>query len=154
MGTMILQGLHVLFGVLWFGGSIFSTFVVIPATSKIDATHANPFMAIYAKLAERYMTPVSTLAIIFGIILGFPLHAWSNIGHTYGNTYLIAFVVSLLVYWWGIFMIGRNIKKGLAHGFGTPEFRAITNRVKKYAGIELLGFFAIFVLMVLLSFDY
>ncbi|MBX6354121.1 MAG: hypothetical protein IRZ10_12430 [Thermoflavifilum sp.] len=106
-----LQALHVFFGILWFGGAMYANFVVIPATNKIDAVHANAFAVSYGRIAERFMTPVSILTLLFGIILGFPLGAWEDIGHPYGSTYLVAFIVAFVVWLWGMLMIGRNVKK-------------------------------------------
>lgn len=152
MWIMVLQGLHVFFGILWFGGSMFSNFVVIPSTNKIDASHANPFLAAYGKMADRYMHPVGALTIVFGFVLGFPLNAWAHLGHAYGNTYLFALILALFVYLWGILMIARNIKKAMTYGIGTPEFIATVDKVKKFAGLELLGFIVLFVMMVLMRY--
>ena len=150
--TMILYGLHVLFAILWVGGDMFSNFVVIPAANGIDPVHANAFLGKFGKAAERYMGPVGALTILFGILLGWKLGAWGNIGYAYGNTYLSAMVLAIAVYLWGILMLGRNIKKAMSFGIGTPEFVAIVDKVKKYSGIQLIGFLGIFILMVLMRF--
>lgn len=152
--VMVLQGLHVLFGILWFGGAVYGTFVVVPAANKIDPVHANAFTASYGKFAEKYMMPVSILTLVFGIILGFPLNAWASIGTTYGTTYLIAFLVALVVFFWGLLMIAPLAKRLNGVGQGSPEFVVIVDKLKKYGSMEMLGFLILFIFMVALRFNY
>lgn len=154
MWLILLQGFHVFFAVMWFGGDMFSNFVVVPATNKIDSAHSTPFFVEYGKSADRMMLPMGALTILTGIILGFPLGAWDNIGHRYGNTYLAAFIVATLVYLFGLLFIRRNINKMMAYEQGSPEFMAILNRVKMYGGLVLIGFIAVFVMMVALRYGY
>lgn len=150
----ILQGFHVFFAILWFGGDMFSNFVVVPAANKTDPVHSNAFFAKLGPGADKYMLPMGALTIITGILLGFPLHAWSNIGHRYGDTYLAAFILATLVYLFGIFFLRRNINKAMTYEEGSPEFVAIIGRVKTYGGLILIGFIAIFILMVSLRYGY
>lgn len=93
---------------------MYHDFVVIPTTNKLDKVHSNAFNSAYGKMVERYMTIAATATLLLGIILGFPLHAWSNLGHLYGNTYLVAFILSMLIWMYGFLTLGRNVKKWMA----------------------------------------
>lgn len=120
----VLQGLHVLFGILWFGAVAFNDFVVVPAVGSIEPEHGNAFVAAYARLVERYLNPVGGLTLLTGIVLGFALGAWSDIGHLYGDTYLIAFALALGLFFLGLHVIaphGRRLGRLVQ---GSPEFTA------------------------------
>lgn len=81
-----LQALHVLCGVLWFGGAVYAHFVVIPASNRVDRGDVHGFSVPYQQFAKRFMMPVSTLTVLSGVGLGFPLQAWADLGRTYfGN---------------------------------------------------------------------
>lgn len=154
MWLIVLQGFHVFFAILWFGGDMFTNFVVIPATNQLDTVHSNSFFAKFGPAADRFMLPMGALTIITGILLGFPLGAWANIGHRYGDTYLAAFLVATLVYLFGLIFLRRNIHKAQTYEQGSPEFMEIMNKVKMYAGLILIGFAAVFVMMVALRYGY
>ncbi|HET7657128.1 MAG TPA: hypothetical protein VFK37_02470 [Bacillales bacterium] len=154
MWLILLQGFHVFFAVMWFGGDMFSNFVVVPAANQLDADHSNAFFAKYGKKVDGFMMPMGALTIITGILLGFPLGAWNNIGHRYGNTYLAAFILAALVYLFGLLFLRRNINKAMTHEQGSPEFVTIMGKVKMYGSLIVIGFLAIFVLMVALRYGY
>jgi uncharacterized membrane protein YfbV (UPF0208 family) len=151
---MVLQGLHVLFGILWFGAAVYNMFVVTPAIDRVDRVHADAFLVQYGHFAKRFIAPVAILTILSGIVLGFPLAAWSDLGYAYGNTYLAALVVALATWTWGTVMIGGNIEKAMRLEQGSSAWTAVMDRLKTYSALELLGFLVLFGFMVALRFHY
>lgn len=78
-------------------------------------------------------------------------------GTAYGLTWLVALIVTILTYLWGLFVIIPGLRAMdraplNADGTPTPELEAATNRVKKLVSLELLGFFVIFTCMILMRF--
>jgi uncharacterized membrane protein len=150
----VLQALHVLFGIAWFGGVVYNDLVILPALGAIDPEPAKAFLASYRPAAERFTAPVAGLTLVLGLVLGFPLGAWADFGHPYGNTFFAAAVAAFAVFAFGVRFITPNAKRLAALTPGGEEFRATAARLRAYSRLELGGFLVLFALMVALRFGY
>jgi hypothetical protein len=78
-------------------------------------------------------------------------------GTAYGLTWLVALIAAVLTYLWGRFAIGGGIRAMEVapinpDGTASPQLEAATERVKRIASLELVGFLVIFTCMILMRF--
>jgi hypothetical protein len=155
MVVLVLQWLHVLLGIFWFGGSLYLNFMVVPVVLSLPLGQqravAIPLVAILVIL----------LGLLRGTVWG-PVHTFAFLfGTAYGVTFLTSLLVASGVELWGHFVAGRAAAQ--LNTFPLAEvmkpqsatataFDAQVQRVKLFALVELLGFFIIFTCMILMRF--
>jgi uncharacterized membrane protein len=155
------QWLHVILGMLWLGGALYTNFVVIPALGRLPlATQREVGMHI-GEIAGKVFTVVPILIVILGIVRGTvfgPIRSVDDLlGSAYGLTWLTALTATVATYLWGKFMIeaaiaDMNSVALNADGTMSAMGLAALNRVKLVAALELLGFAIIFTCMILMRF--
>jgi hypothetical protein len=155
MVVLVLQWLHVLLGIFWFGGSLYLNFMVVPVVLSLPLGQqravAIPLVAILVIL----------LGLLRGTVWG-PVHTFAFLfGTAYGVTFLTSLLVASGVELWGHFVAGRAAAQLNTFPLAEvmkPEsatataFDAQVQRVKLFALVELLGFFIIFTCMILMRF--
>src|SRR5438045_2159940 len=131
---IIVQWLHVILGIFWFGTSLFTNFILIPATSKLPLDQQRAANKAIGEYGHKIMLVVPLLVILMGILRG---TIWGSVQAldvlfetTYGITFLIAMLASIVTYSWGVFVMGPAIhtlnaipleKMISANGTMTPE---------------------------------
>jgi uncharacterized membrane protein len=161
----VIQWLHVLTGITWFGAVIFVDFMLIPALMKLPADQQRTASEAISVQANRIIRPVAAAVIILGVLRGTVFgqirSADALFGTAYGLTWLVALVVSIVTLYWGIKVIGGAVEKvtafdmsraSLADGSPNPAFTGLVADVKRKTGIELLMFLVIFTCMILMRF--
>ena len=159
--TIVVQWVHVLLGIIWFGYSLALAIFVIPALSKLPIP-AQRQMGI--ALGERgtpiidVLAPtIAVLGFIRGTLLG-PIGSVADVFTTaYGVTWLVALVAITATFLWGRFVIvptvaRLNIAPLTPDGGPTPELDGAVARAKQVTVFELLGFLVIFTCMILMRF--
>jgi hypothetical protein len=82
-------------------------------------------------------------------------------GTAYGITWLVALVVAVVAFFWGLNVIGAAVARfnafdmsraTVADGRPSPEFTALIADIKRKSSIELLLFLVIFTCMILMRF--
>ena len=160
-----IQWLHILAGITWFGAVIYNDFILIPALMKLPADQQRAAGGAISVQGSRIIKPVAAAVIVLGVLRGTVFgqirSADALFGTTYGLTWLVALVVSIVAFYWGVKVIGGAIEKAtsfdisrasLADGSPNPEFTALVADVKRKGGIELLMFLVIFTCMILMRF--
>ncbi len=159
--TFAVQWLHVLLGITWFGYSLALAIFFIPAISRLSIPTQRQ---IGAALAERATPIIDVLApsiLVLGIIRGTLLGPIDSVEDAfttaYGLTWLLAMVVIVAVFLWGRFVIVGAVDRLAAapltpDGGPTPELEVALARAKLVTVLELLGFFVLFTLMILMRF--
>ena len=66
----MIEGLHMLFAIFWFGGTLFVNFVLGPATARTSPAAAGEMGAQIGIQATRVIPPVAGLAILLGFLRG------------------------------------------------------------------------------------
>ena len=159
--VIVVQWLHVLLGILWFGSTMYLDFVVIPAVLGLPAEQQPAISKRISQQAVRIIMPAATLVILIGLIRGIvfgPVRSLEFLfGTAYGITFLIGFLAALATYLWGLFVLTREARK--LEILPTDEkskmaYNATLARVKIMGQLELLGFFVIFTCMILMRFGY
>lgn len=162
-----IQWLHVLAGITWFGAVIYNDFILIPALTTLPVDQQRAAGGAIGVRGGRVIKPVAAAVIILGFLRGTVFgqirSADALFGTMYGLTWLVALVVAIVAFYWGVKVIGAAIEKAtsfdmsrasLADGSPNPEFTALVADVKRKSGIELLMFLVIFTAMILMRFGY
>ncbi len=159
--VIVVQWLHVLFGVLWFGNALVLVAIVIPAMNRLPIVRQREIASAIGLRSHRIFQIVVPLILILGILRGTVLGPIRSVDHlvgtAYGLTWLVALVVTTATYLWGLFVIVPSLARMEqaplnADGTATAELVSATDRVKRLVLLELLGFFVIFTCMILMRF--
>ena len=159
--VIVVQWLHVLLGILWFGNALVLDIIVIPAINRLPVVAQREVSSYIGSRATPIFHVVVPLIIVLGIIRGTFLGPIKSvdvlIGSAYGWTWLVALVATILTYLYGLLVIipalrTMDVAPVSADGSPTAELAAATDRVKRLVALELLGFFVIFTCMILMRF--
>ena len=160
-GQLIVQWLHVVLGMLWLGGALYTNFILIPALSRLPLPTQREVGMQVGAVAAKVFTYVPLAIVALGIVRGTvygPLHSAADVlGTTYGLTWLTALTVTVATWMWGKFMIeGAIVRMNRTElnpdGTMSVEGFAALNRVKLVGALELVGFAVIFSCMILMRF--
>jgi uncharacterized membrane protein len=162
---IIIQWLHVFFGILWFGSTLYVDFILIPALTSLPLDQQRAVSKPISSMSARLIIPAALLVIVLGILRG---TVWGPVqstdilfGSAYGITFLIAFIVAIATFLWGLLLTTRGAQRldefplNEVTQSGSPAslaFASQVQRVKVFAMVELLGFFVIFSCMILMRF--
>lgn len=159
--VIVVQWLHVLLGILWFGNALVLDVIVIPAINRLPIVRQREVAALIGARATPIFHVVVPLIVVLGIVRGTLLGPITSldfvVGTAYGLTWLVALSVTVLTYLWGLFVIipGLRVMERAPinpDGSPTPALEAATNRVKLLVSLELIGFVVIFTCMILMRF--
>jgi len=160
----IVQWLHVLMGITWFGSAITINFIVIPAMARLPLDRQREFGMHLGERADYVLRRAAMAVIVLGILRG---TVWGQIRSVdalttqYGITWLVALIAGLATLTWGIRFVGAGIFRMNAipvdqalnpDGSPTPAVAAAFATVKRNGLLELIGFFVIFTCMILMRF--
>ena len=152
---VIVQWLHVLGGILWFGSTLYINLILIPALLPLPREKQQEVAAQISPLTTRVLRPAAILVIVLGFIRGTflgQLHSVQDVtGTTYGVTWLVALVGAIALQTFIEAIFDPDIRR-LNTAKSATEYDATLGRVKAFAAVELVGFFAIFTCMILLRF--
>ena len=93
----VLQWLHLIFAVYWFGTILFTRMVLFPALRQIPEHEAAVRTQLVVGPSRRLTMIASTGTVALGILRGTLTGVWSNLGTLYGITYLTALVIGVLM---------------------------------------------------------
>jgi uncharacterized membrane protein len=151
----VVQWLHVLVGILWFGSVLYINLVLIPAVLPLPRAKQQEIAAQVNPMTARVLRPAALLVILLGFVRGTflgRLHSIHDvIGTAYGVTWLVALVGAIALQTFIEAAIDPNVKR-LNTVISDTEYAATLGRVKAFAGVELFGFFVIFTCMILMRF--
>jgi uncharacterized membrane protein len=152
---VIVQWLHVVLGILWFGSTLYINLVFIPAVLPFPREKQQEISARISPLTTFVLRPTAIAVIALGFIRGTflgQLHSVQDVlGAPYGRTWLVALIGALALYGFIEVIFDPTIRR-LNAAKGEAEYDATLGRVKVYAVIELIGFFAVFTCMILMRF--
>jgi uncharacterized membrane protein len=156
----VVQWLHVLLGLFWFGSALYVDVILIPAISHLSLERQRELGAALGVRGVAVFRIVAPLIILLGFVRGTvfgPIKSLDVLTTAYGVTWLVALVVTIGLYRWAFTTYERALRAlttvPLApDGSATPEVEAATNRVKRLAVLELVFFFTIFTCMILMRF--
>lgn len=149
----VVQWLHVLGAIFWFGGTLFMNVVVIPGLRTMSAPAQQEFGVAVGRTA-RIVLPIAYVTIALGVIRGTlfgPVKSTEFLfGTAYGWTWLFALTVAIVLVLYGQLVL-EPFRERIRHA--TPEEApAMVRRAAALFGTELIMFFAIFTAMILMRF--
>jgi uncharacterized membrane protein len=148
------QWLHILFGTFWFGGMLFSTYVVIPAIGRLPVEGRGAAMAAVGSQANRIVPWVALGAIVLGVVRGTVLgdiHDVSDLGTAYGIEWLVGLAAAVATLAWGRWVLNPAARR-LAMGPPSPAKAAEMANLRRYTWIQMAGFMVIFTTMILMHY--
>lgn len=159
--VVVVQWLHVLLGILWFGNALTLDVIVIPAINRLPIVAQREISSHIGSRATPIFHVVVPLIIVLGFIRGTFLGPIKSVdvllASAYGLTWLTALGVTIVTYLFGLFVIVPALRRMdraplNPDGSATAELASATDRVKRLVGLELLGFLVIFTCMILMRF--
>lgn len=153
--TVIIQWLHVLLGIMWFGSNLYSNIILIPAIGKLPLSEQQKIGGLLGPATSKVIAPVAGLVVLIGFLRGTFFGSLHSIGAVFGSAYGITWFISLLLgiglILWGSLIIGP--RAGALNTAKSPEaYAKVFGELKVFAILEILGFFAIFTCMILMRF--
>jgi len=155
-GEFVVQWLHIIVSIFWFGSVMFTDFVLMPGIGKMATASQLDFGVNVGSRISKIMTPAASLAIVLGIVRGLLFGDIKDVnalfGTTYGLAWLVALAAAVATFAWGLFMISPAVEK-ISKPTTTPEAAAAgIARIKTLVMIELVGFLVIFTMMIVMHF--
>lgn len=161
--VIVVQWLHVITAVMWFGTTLFLDLILIPTLTTFPISQQREFNARLIPNMVRIIAPTALAVVILGLLRGTvfgPVKSFSYLfGSAYGWTFLIALLLAVGTILWGQFVTGRQAEKLAATPVGAdgqpgPEYVAQSALVRRVAIIELGLFLLVFTTMILMRFGY
>ena len=158
---VVVQWLHVLLGIIWFGNSLVLALILIPTLNPMPIPIQRDVGGRYGERSTRIFDVIVPLIIILGFVRGTWLGPIDNVadvvGSAYGITWLLALFTATATFLWGRLVIVPAVRRMNATpldsaGGATPALVAATDRVKRVVVLELIGFLVIFTCMILMRF--
>ena len=162
---IVVQWIHVLAGILWFGGTVLVNVLVFPTITVLPPEQQRRYGRAISPKFKRYFSIVAGTVMLFGIIRGTLLGPIKGLdilfGTSYGWTWLAALILTI-----GLAVIGARVVGPTAErmynddslwdfGPGQPPpagLMAHVQLLRTVGIIELAGFLVVFTLMILMRF--
>lgn len=152
---ILVQWLHVVSGILWFGGTLYIDLVLIPALMPLAREKKQEVAARISPLTTRVLRPAAIVVIVLGFVRGTflgQLHTIPDVVSTsYGRTWLVALIGALALFAFIEVVLDPAVRR-LNTAKTDAEFDARLGRVTALSVVELIGFVAIFTCMILMRF--
>lgn len=159
--VFVVQWLHVLLGIIWFGNSLILALILIPTLNALPIPVQRDVGGRYGERSTRLFDVVVPLIVVLGFIRGTllgPIDSVSDVfASPYGITWLVALVAATATFMWGRMVIVPAVRHMDAipldaQGGATLELETATQQVKRVVVLELAGFLVIFTCMILMRF--
>jgi uncharacterized membrane protein len=162
----VVQWLHVITAITWFGAVIYNDFILIPGLMTLPPKEQRTAGSAIGNRAVQVITGAASAVIVLGILRGTvfgQIKSVDALTTTYGLTWLVALVVTLFTFYWGLKVIGGALERfnafdldqaTLADGSANPVMVGLIADIKRKSQIELLLFLVIFTCMILMRFGY
>lgn len=164
--VFVVQWLHVILAITWFGAVIYNDFILIPALTSLPPKVQRTAGGAIGAQADKILRVAAGAVIVLGVLRGTVFGSIRNLDAlttTYGLTWLAALVVGVFTLFWGVRVMGGAIQRFnafdveqavLADGSPNPVMTAMVDDLKRKAQFELLLFLVIFTCMILMRFGY
>lgn len=152
----VLYALHVLFGIAWFGGAIFSLLVLGPAFATVSGPAMAEVGPRIGAQAMKVMPVAAAGTMLLGIATAFATGRFTNLSaiftQAYGVTVVVALAIAIATYVWASLVVDKRVHAMQAAA--VAEKPAAVKRIMQAIAVEQAGFLSILFCMVLLRFGY
>lgn len=158
----LILGVHILLGIIWFGGILFIGWGVFPASQKLKATVQREFLLYLMSWVHWLLTFAGIGVIVTGVIMGTvagPIKDWESLLVTsYGRLFLTAFIIAVLTLLWGMFVGYKHAIKVMskedlwykAENGDTRPLRKALIGIALFESVEITGLLIVLTCMILL----
>jgi uncharacterized membrane protein len=150
---IVVHWLHVLGGLVWFGGHVFTAAVTWPALLRRPPAEARALSQALAEPAMRIMGPAGMLVLILGIVRGTVLGPVRSLHVLVGTAYGLTFAAALVITFWLMGYGGatrREMERRVWDGDGFHPGAA--RWLRRTGAVNLGGLAAVLACMVLMRF--
>jgi uncharacterized membrane protein len=161
---VVVQWLHVLLGIFWFGAVLYSDFILIPALNTLPLPTQRTIGAAIGARANRILPGVAIAVLVLGIIRGTvfgPIKSLDALGTPYGLTWLLALIVTVATIIFAVRVFAPALDRLGSipdaealnpDGSASTALSTLIARVKRLTFLELGMFLVIFTCMILMRF--
>ena len=159
---VIVQWLHVFFGIFWFGSTLYADLILVPAVTSLTVARQREVVAPIGSRSVKVLEPVAGLVILLGFLRGTvfgQIRSLEALMTVYGVTWLAALVAAIALFYWAFRVLPPAIERmnaipldAEANEASNDAFAAALSRVKRISLLELVGFLIIFTCMILMRF--
>lgn len=153
---IVIQWLHVLLGIFWFGSILYTDFVLLPTIGKLPLIEQQKVGGLVGRASSRVLVPVGLTVVTLGFLRGTVfgrLHSLDVIvGSVYGRTWLTALALGLLLVIYGLRVLVPRAE-ALNTATSAEEYGMRIKQLRPLVLLEMLIFVAIFTCMILMRFD-
>ena len=154
--VIVVQWLHVILGLFWFGSNLYVDAILIPTLNNLPLKEQQKIGGLNGPRTSQVLVPVGLTVVALGILRGTVFGRLRSLdavfGTTYGLTWLMALLLSIGFIFWGLLVL-----KPRAEALNTAEspeaYGAIISQLKVLTLVEIAGFVAIFTCMILMRFE-
>jgi uncharacterized membrane protein len=162
----VVQWLHVLAAITWFGAVIYTDFILIPAITTLPPREQRSAGAAIGNRSAKVIIAAASAVIVLGILRGTvfgSIRSVDALTTTYGLTWLVALVVTIFTFFWGLRVIVGALERfnafdldqaTLPDGSPNPVMVRLIADIRIRSQVELLFFAVIFTCMILMRFGY
>ena len=151
-GQFVVQWLHVLLGILWFGYALSMFFLVSPALAELPEGQGRITNARIGEIGKKVFPFVGMAVLLLGVVRGTifgPIDSLEGLfGTAYGWTWIVALVTTIALFVTGARFIGpafESLKDA-------PDYPAAVQRLRRISMVDLGLFAIVFTCMILMRF--
>lgn len=147
------QWLHIIVSIFWFGGMLFTDFILTPGLRRMSPPAQREFGMNVASRVPSLMIPAAVASIALGVVRGTVLgdiRSVDELGTTYGLAWLASLVVGVVVLAWSVYVMPPAVARLQRAGPGAASVALA--EVSRNARIQLAGFLVIFTLMIVMHY--
>lgn len=148
----VVQWLHVLLGIVWFGYALALYFLISPALMELPEAQGRSTNARIGEIGAKVFPFVGIAVLLLGVIRGTvfgPINSLEDLfGTAYGWTWLVAMVTTVALFVTGARFIGPAFERMK----DAPDYAAGVQRLRRVSAIDLGLFFVVFTCMILMRF--
>lgn len=171
-GTFVLEWIHILLGIFWFGSALYANLILAPAMMRLSPGARRELFTLMLERGTFILTRVGYLTVAAGFLRGTVfgrIQSFDVLFSTrYGIVWLIALAVGLFLALWSHLVLVRSARQMIAAMDQTAAMRptmamapttAMPDATGRHAQtmvprmIEFAGFFVLFTLMIVLKFS-
>jgi uncharacterized membrane protein len=150
----IVQWLHVLLGILWFGYALSMYFLIAPALMELPEEQGRLTNNRLGEIGARVFPIVGISVLVLGILRGTvfgPIDSFDVLfGTAYGWTWIVALLGTIAIFVTGATRVGPAFA-GLKDA---PDYPAAVARLRRLSAYDLGLFGIVFTCMILMRFGY
>lgn len=150
----VVQWLHVLLGITWFGYAISMYFLVSPALAEMPEQQQRATNARLGEIGQKVFPIVGASVLLLGILRGTvfgPIKSLEDLfGTGYGITWIVALLATIALFYTG----ARHLGPAFVALKDATDFPAAAARMRRLATFDLGLFFVIFTCMILMRFGF